>query len=269
MKRLVNRLGYYLKIYYLLVKFSILDILIFRINALIMGLAPIVWLATMILFLLTIFSRVKQLGGWNFWEIVFLTGTHEVIFLLTWTTFGQNLRNFIDEVRTGRFDWVLLKPISPRFLVSFKLLDFTAFGSFLNVIFVFLFSFTKLTRTINGWRLGGFVLLLFLAYWIAYFVYFIFASLVLFFINSRTFIDWIFDTTDFDRYPAEIYPLNVRVFLTFFLPILFFAYIPTAFLLEKLNWIYLPLGMVILFLLYFISHFIWQAGLKHYQSASS
>lgn len=269
MRPLVNRLKYYFRIFYFLTKFNVLDVLIFRINALIMGLAPIVWMATMILFLMTIFSGVKELGGWRFWEIVFLTGTHEIIFLLVWFTFGSNLRRFIEEVRTGRFDGVLLKPISPRFLASFRRLDFTAFGSFINVIFVFFFSLSKVVHELSWLRFAGFLLMLFLAYWIAYFIYFIFASLVLFFINSRTFVDLIFDTTDFDRYPAEIYPRRLRFVLTFFLPILFFAYIPTAFLLGKVGWVYVPLGLIIVLLLYLLSHFIWHSGLRHYQSASS
>lgn len=269
MRLLVNRFKYYLRILYSFIKFSLLDILIFRINALIMGLAPIVWLGTMILFLITIFSRVKQLGGWNFWEIVFLTGVHEVIFLLAWTTFASNLRTFIGDIQTGRFDQILLKPINPRFMVSFRFLDFTTFGSFLNVVFVFLFSFSRAVGRIDFMRLMGFMILLGVSYWICYFVYFIFASLALFFINVRIFLDWIFDLTDFDRYPAEIYPLTIRLFLTFFLPILFFAYVPTAFLLGKLNWSYVFISLLVLLFLYLISHFIWHRGLEHYQSASS
>jgi ABC-2 type transport system permease protein len=234
-----------------------------------MGLAPIIWLATMIVFLTTIFSKVKKLGGWDFWEIVFLTGTHEIIFLLVWTTYAQNLRRFINDVRWGRFDDLLLKPISPRFTASFRFLDLTTFGSFLNVVFVFIFSFSKVVEKIHLSRLMGFGFFLIISYWISYLVYFIFASLVLFFINSRAFIDLIFDTTDFDRYPAEIYPKSVRIFLTFFLPILFFAYIPTAFLLGKLGWIYLIFGVMILLVLSFLSRVIWRIGLRHYQSASS
>lgn len=269
MKRLVSKLKYYFRIYYFLSRFSILSVLIYRINALVIGLAPIVWLGTMLVFLATIFSKVKQLGGWSFWEIVFLTGVHEVIFLLVWTTFAPNLRRFIRGVRTGEFDQVLLKPINPRFLASFKSLDFSTFGSFVNTIFVFVYSFSKVQNMIDFTRLPGFLLFLIISFWIAYFIYFIFSSLALFLINSQTLFEWTFDLTDFDRYPAEIYHSWVRAFLTFFLPILFFAYFPTAFLLGKVGWNYLFLGVVVLFVLYFISHFIWQAGLRHYQSASS
>lgn len=269
MKQLANRLKYYLKIYFLLVKLSLVDILMFRINALIIGLAPIVWLATMIAFLMTLFSKIDTLGGWNFWEIVFLTGVHEVIFLLTWITFSQNLRVFVSEVQTGRFDQVLLKPTNPRFLVSFRLLDFTAIGGFVNALFVFFYSFNRAVGNAGFGRLLIFAFFLILAYWVTYLTYFIFASLALFFVKSEILIDWLFDTTDFDRYPAEIYPSGLRVFLTFFLPVLFFAYIPTAFLLGKVSWVYLPVGFLLALVLYFLSSYFWHTSLRRYQSASS
>jgi len=269
MKRLVNSLKFYLRLYQFLVKFSVMDILIFRTNALVMGLAPIFWMATMIVFLLTIFSGVKQLGGWNFWETVFLTGVHEVIFLLTWATVITNLRGFIDSVRTGKLDQVLLKPINPRFLVSFRSLDFTVIGSFFNVIFVFVFSLGKIWSNIEAGRVLGFILFIFLSYWMAYFIYFIFASLSLFFLNARTLLDWVFDTTDFDRYPADIYPPSVKIFFSFFLPVLFFAYFPTAFLLGKISAVYIIYALMVLVGLLVISHFVWHHGLKNYQSASN
>jgi len=269
MKQLVNKVKYYLKIYFFLVKLNVVGVLIYRVNPLIIGLAPFVWLATMLIFLATIFSRVKTLGGWNFWEIVLLSGVHEVIFLLTWATFLTNLRKFIDEVKTGRFDQILLKPISSRFLASFRNLDFTSVGGLLNAFFVFCFSLGKIIGEIHFLKIPGFLIFLLIAYFVCYFVYFIFTSLSLFFINSRTFIDWIFDVTDFDRYPAEIYTPRLRVFLTFFLPILFFAYYPTAYLLGKIGEGYLLIGLFLVIGLGLISHFLWHFGLRYYQSASS
>jgi len=269
MKQLANKFKRYLNIYYFLVRRSVIDILMFRINALVMGLAPIVWLGSMLIFLWTIFSKVNSLGGWNIWEVVFLTGVHEIIFLLTWATIMSNLRVFVNDVRVGKFDQVLLKPVNPRFLCSFAAIDFTVIGSVFNVIFVFFFSFSKLSIHFNFFRVAGFLVLLCFSYIIAYLVYFIFASLALFFINSRTLLDIVYELCDIDRYPAEIYPFSLRVFFTFFLPLFFFAYFPTAFLLGKVNAFYIFLAFLVASALFGISHLVWHWGLKNYQSASS
>lgn len=269
MKQLVSKIKRYLRIYWLLVRQSIIDILIFRINGLVLGLAPIFWMASMLVFLATIFSKVNNLGGWSAWEIVFLTGVHEMIYLLTWATIMPNLKNFTNEVRNGRFDQVLLKPISPRFLCSFKTVDFTVIGSVVNVLFIFFFSLSRVSFEHSIPKLGGFFLFLCLSYLIAYFIYFICASLSLFFINSRTLLDIIFELTETDRYPAEIYPTSLKTFLTFFLPILFFAYFPTAFLLGKISAVYIIYALLVAIVFGVVSHIVWRKGLKNYQSASS
>lgn len=269
MKQLVNKIKRYLRIYFFLVRRSIIDILIFRINGLVLGLAPIFWMTSMLVFLATIFSKVNNLGGWSAWEIVFLTGVHEMIFLLTWATIMPNLKNFTYEVKNGKFDQVLLKPISPRFLSSFKMVDFTVIGSVFNVIFVFFFSLSRISFEHSLLRIGGFFLFLCFSYLIAYFVYFICASLSLFFINSRTLLDIVFELTETDRYPAEIYPTAFKAFLTVFLPILFFAYFPTAFLLGKIGAVYIIYAFLIAIVFGIVSHLVWHRGLRNYQSASS
>lgn len=269
MKQLVSKIRHYLSIYLLLAKLSIETVFIYRINSLIMGLAPIIWMTAMLVFIGVIFSKVKELGGWNYWQVVFLTGVHEIIFLLTWSTIMVNLRTFVSDVKTGRSDQDFLRPINSRFFISFKTIDFTNIGSLVNVIVIFSYSLGKIVGQINIARFFGFFLLLAIAYFICYFVYLIFASFCLYFINARALLDWIFELTDFDRYPAEIYPVSVRAFLTFFLPILFFAYIPTSFLFGKIGGIYIVYGLIVIIGLYRISSFIWHKGLKNYQSASS
>jgi ABC-2 type transport system permease protein len=157
MKRLVSKVNRYLRLYYYLVRANVMEIIIFRVNTLIMGLGPIIWMATMIIMAVTIFAKVTSLGGWSFWEVIFLTGVHELIFILTWSTFLINLRTFVNDVRTGKVDQFFLKPVSARFLISFRGLDFTNIGSFINVIVIFAFSFSKVVEEIIFNRIIGFM----------------------------------------------------------------------------------------------------------------
>lgn len=269
MKRLVNRLFFYLRLYVCFVRFSIQDILVYRLNGLLFGVAPIVWMGTVLIFIATIFSKVKSLGGWTLWEVIFLTSIHELIFIFTWTTFVANLTSFTNEIRTGRLDLVLTKPVNPRFLISFRSFDFSVIGSFINALLIFVFSFTRAVEGIVFYKLIGFLILLIMAYWIVYYIYFFFACVSLFFASSRYLMDWIGELTDFDRYPAEIYSSWLRVLLLFFLPILFFAYVPTAYILGKVGEEYIIGGLFVLVALHLITTAIWRRGLRYYQSASS
>lgn len=269
MRQLVNKIFRYFKLYRYLVKFSFLDILAYRFNSLLMGVAPIIWLGTMLLFIKIIYGGIKELGGWGVWDLVFLTAVQEVIFIFSWVTFTYNLDRFTNEVKTGSLDFTLIKPINHRFLVSFRFLDFTQAFSVVNTLVVFVISWSHLHLTPEFWRLIGFIFLLIIGYWLVYCVHFILASLNLFFISAKDLGGIVGEMMDFGRYPIDIYQTWFKRFLLYFVPILFYAYIPTAFLLGKISGIYLLYAPFVLAVFYLISQFVWRAGLRRYQSASS
>ena len=269
MKRLVNSFIHHLKLYFILVRLSIMNVFIYRANSLFFGITPIIWMATSLIFISVIFSGTKELGGWTYWEVMLLLGIHELVFLGTWMLFADNLDKFVYDIRTGAFDRVLTKPVNHRFFISFGSIDLTAIGSLFNTILILSLSLSHLVIKVSFIKLVLFMISLLTAYAIVYLMYFIFSSLSLYFVNASTFSDWLLEATDFDRYPAEIYSRGFRQFLFLGLPILFFAYVPTAILLGKIPLIFAVYGLLIILWLYLISTIIWRTGLKHYQSASS
>jgi len=273
MKQLVNKLLHkifrYLRLYFLIAKTSVMSVFIYRANSLIFGITPIIWMLTSLVFITVIFGGVKEIGGWSFWEIMLLLGIHELVFLGTWMFFADNLDAFIFDVRTGAFDRTLVKPANHRFLVSFGAIDFTGIGSLLNTIVILSLAIPHVDIKISAVKIVLFLISLFSAYAITYLLYFSISCLSLFFVNAFTFSDWLLEATDFDRYPADIYSRGFRRFLFFGLPILFFAYVPTAILLGKIPDYFVGLGLLVILWLLIISTFLWRKGLKKYQSASS
>lgn len=269
MRLLASNLRRYLRLYFIFAKYSLVQTLVYRANSLIMAVTPIVWLLTTIVFVSIIFRGSKEIGGWNYWEVLFLLGIHELIFSLTWMTFNKNLHDFSFLIKQGTFDKNLLLPVNPRFLISFNSLDLTATGSLLNVLVMIFLSSRKLELNPSFIQIILFFSSLILSYITVYLVSFCIASLNLFFLNADIYLDWLLEMTDFDRYPAEIYGNFLRNFLFFVIPIMFFAYVPAGILLGKLPWYFVVFGAVINIWLYVISVFLWRRGLKNYQSASS
>jgi len=269
MKQLVSKIRRYLRLYFYFARFSLENILIYRINSLLIGLAPIIWMVTTIIFLSVIFKGTKEIGGWSFWELLLLTGVQEIIYLASWITFLGNLINFIYSVDSGKFDLTLLRPVNHRFLVSFGALDITSILSVVNSIVLVALSLINLKFKFSFNQVLLFLLGLIIAYLVIYLLSFIMASFSLFWIRGETFIRWLMETLDFDRYPAEIYSDWFKVFLLTFLPILFLGYVPTGILLGKVPKYFIFLGILIVFWLYLFSTFVWKKGLKHYQSVSS
>lgn len=269
MKQWVSKIRRYLRLYFHLAKFSMEGVLVYRINSLLIGLAPIVWMITAVIFFSVIFKGAKEIAGWSFWELMLLTGVQELVYLASWVTYWGNLIGFTYSVNLGKFDLTLLRPANHRFLVSFGSVDITSILSVVNSIVIVSLSLINLKLNVSFGQVSFFLLGLVIGYLIIYLLSFIFASSSLFWVRGETFIRWLLETLDFDRYPAEIYSDWFKVFLLTFLPILFLAYVPTAILLGKLPWYYVIFGLIIVFWLYAISTIVWRSGLRHYQSASS
>ncbi len=248
---------------------SVMSVFIYRTNSLLMSISPLVWMLTVITFISVLFSGTKEIGGWHYWETMFLLGIHELIFIGSWFLFIANLQTFNQEIGQGRFDRMLLRPINHRFLVSFNSVDLSLLGGLINALLVTLVALSHLVIKISVFKILIFLFSFLSSYVIVYLVYFCISTLSLFFINAETMSDWLLEATDFDRFPAEIYSNLFRNFLYFVIPILFFAYVPTAILLDKLPYYFAGLGILLLVWLCFLSTLLWKKGLKKYQSASS
>lgn len=267
---MIKKIKRYLKLYLYLTKFSVMSVLIYRLNSLIMGLTPVVWMLGTISFLFVIFSGSKEIAGWSFFEVMLLTGIHELLYLFGWLTFINNLHGFIHLVDQGKFDAILLKPVNHRFFVSFNSIDLSGvLGGLFNTLFLISFSLVKLRPDASINRILFSLVSLVISYLIFYLMIFLLSSLSLYWIKAETFVDWLLASTEFDRYPGELYDKGFRFFLSTFFPILFVSYVPTAVLLGKLSWHYVIFGLLLVVWLYTISTIIWRKGLRHYQGASS
>lgn len=269
MKPLAVRFYRYLHLYLTLVKMGLMEIFIYRPNALIMGFAPIVWMIFTIFSLSLIYSRTSAIAGWSFYDMVLLVGVNEVLFLLTWLTFVGNLREFVESIQTGYLDLFLIKPVSPRFLISFNRIDITAFGSLINAVFILGFAWKKLALKLSAVQILNFLVLLGCGYFIIYCLYFILASLSLWATKAEVLLDWLFEASEFGRYPEDIYKGWMKKVLLFIIPLLFFAYVPAASLLGRVTFSHTALAFLLVIFFFFASEVIWKKGLKQYQGASS
>jgi ABC-2 type transport system permease protein len=95
----------------------------------------------------------------------------------------------------------------------------------------------------------------------------IFASMSFHFTRSRAFSNLFFSTTDFARYPLDIFNPMVAVILTFVFPIAFISYYPAEVFLGKgLNMGLAYASPLVACIMVFVAHRFWKFGLKKYGS---
>jgi ABC-2 type transport system permease protein len=217
-----------------------------------------------------------DLGGWGVGEIAFLYGTVNLAFGLMDLVFsGFDPGYFGQQIRLGRLDQMLLRPVNITFQVFGSEFVLRRFGRILVGLAILLLSFSMLDIS---WSADKVILLLLT----------VFGQVVFFgglFIIGATITFWTVESIEVMNiftyggatliyYPMHIYPNWLRKFFTYILPGIFLNYYPALYILERSDpfgmqvftpWMAPLAGLVVLA----VAFKFWQFGLRHYQSTGT
>ncbi len=218
------------------------------------------------IFLGALLTTIPVVAGWNLWEVALLQAL--VIIprgLVEVFCDGQmRLRHIVNK---GDFDLLLVRPISPALLVVTQISNIHGLGT------VLLGSAILYLVTVNlnlVWTMGNLLFLL-----VSLLSSFVILSSINFITNcivfwdpaaDSTFTFLVNNTTEFAKFPIDIYGRSMQLFLTWIVPIAFISYYPGIVLLGRVDssWLsYLtPLAAIVTFL---IACIVWRLSLINYQ----
>ena len=223
-----------------------------------------------------VLQKFNNIAGWKLAEVAFLYGMVETAFGLMDMIFsGFDPQNFGRQIRLGRFDLFLLRPVN---------ITLQVFGSE--------FIIRRLGRIFQGLAVLGLAISLTGIRWTAFKLFYlpvVIASLVCFFgglfIIGATITFWTVESieviniftyggSELMAYPMTIYTDWMRRFFTFVVPAIFLNYYPALYFLEKPDPFHMPefvhflapaagIGMLLASLAF------WQFGIRHYQSTGT
>lgn len=221
-------------------------------------------------FLLIVFSRLPALHGWSFAEMVFLYG-FSLVPMGVFNVLSWNIWQFPDRyLIEGRFDRVLLRPVSPIFQVLFESFRLESLESTATGLFAVVWASRRL-----GISFGPLDIVLFLVWAVCgaaiYLAIFIGLTATSFWIEDRIGISPpVFNLMQFGRYPITIYDSWVRFALSFVIPFAFASFYPTARFLARQEFMRefwaVPLVAALSFAL---ALSVWRTGVARYHSTGS
>jgi ABC-2 type transport system permease protein len=258
-----------LKLITTFLKVNIQQELAYRADALINALLSLMWLGWELLSLQIIFSNTATLAGWGPGELIALLGVWRLVNTLMIALIWPNTEKFNASVRDGSLDYTLLQPASSQFLVSFsRIVVWRVWDIALAVTLIGAGIRMSGAGALAG-NVAGFLLLTISGTLIIYSLWIVLISLTFWFVkfdNSVTILQALMDS---GRYPATVYPVWLRVIVTFVIPIAVATTVPLQALRGELGWpqVLLFLGISAASLL--ISAAVWKAGVRRYSGASS
>lgn len=241
----------------------------YRVNFWISLLQALLNLGTGVIGLGVIFSQVETIRGWAFADTLALMGVFLIVSALRGLFIGPGMETVAglgQEVMTGGFDFVLIRPVHTQFLVTFRTWR--------------LFSLVDLAlgAGVLAWSLQGsgvepaalllFGVALLAAVLVVYAV--LLAMTALTFWSPGLMLNWVFDAVfQLARYPVSIYPPWLRFILTWCVPVGVMTTIPAQAITGQNVFGPVMGGLGAALTLTAGASWLFSRGLRRYGSASS
>lgn len=260
----------YSKIWILQLKNGLMQRMAFKENFFFLSIAVFLQLVLIVTFAKVIFGFFDNIAGWSFEQVMVIIASYVIIEGLLWATCGY-LSGMDDNIRRGRLDQFLVKPIDVQFSISVGRADPE---DWIRVITGFILLFVSIQGL--GFSSGFLLNLLFYlitminSLLIIYGLLLAVKTLLFWLINAHSLRYLVENVTRMSQYPTDIFfHRSVRILFSTVIPIAFIATVPAKILIHgpKLDLIFYSCLLAVVFFIGSRKFFLY--GLKHYSSASS
>jgi ABC-2 type transport system permease protein len=259
----------YLRLFAIQLRISVASAMAYRANFLIEGVMSIAWSALTLLPLIVLFGERSEVAGWDAASALVVMGYFLGVRAVLDGMISPSLVDLVEKIRTGSFDYVLLKPVDAQATVSasryepWKVFDLAA------ALAVVIYAFVRRGEPpgAGDLALGG---ALFVSGVIATYALWILCAAASFWVvrldNLMYLLAAIFDTA---RWPVHVFASGWRLLFTFVIPVAVMTTYPAMALLGQLDAATAAASAGGSLLLLAISRAVWRTAIRSYTSASS
>ena len=241
----------------------------YRTDTIVNILLNLMWLGWELLGLSIIFNNTETIGGWGFGELIGLLGVFRLVHTLMMALIWPNTEKFNQSIRDGSMDYTLLQPVNSMFLVTFSRITIWRFWDLILSAVLIAIGLRMSGSTTTALDVVVFFLLTVSGAIVIYSLWIVLIALTFWFTKFDNNVTILQALLDAGRYPVTVYPVWLRIIVTFVVPIAVATTVPLQGLRGDLD-----LGRVLMFVLIGIASFVvasqvWKRGLKQYSGASS
>lgn len=217
----------------------------------------------------TIFSNTRSLAGWGPFEMLALLGVFRIMTGVIGLAIAPNMRLIMEEIRDGKLDYILLKPVSDQFYVSFRRLAVWRLADLVLGAILITFAMVKLAASFSPAVLLAFLILLAAGVTIIYSFWLVLGTLA-FWLTRVTNMEMVFwNIFEAGRYPVDIYRPWVRWGLTFIVPLAFLTTFPAGALVGKTPLVGMAGAVLVAGIALIGASAFWRFGVSRYSGASA
>ena len=258
-----------LKVLSSLLKINVQMSLAYRADTIINILLNLMWLGWELLSLSIIFNNTTTIGGWGFPELVALLGVFRLVNTMMIALIWPNTEKFNQSIRDGSMDCTILQPVNSMFLVSFSRITVWRAWDLMLAIVLISVGIHLSGDSVTLLQILSFILLAISGVIVIYSLWIVLIALTFWFTKFDNNVTIMQALLDSGRYPVTVYPVWMRIIVTYIIPIAVATTVPLQALRGELNLSRILIFVGIGIASFLVASLVWKAGLKRYSGASS
>lgn len=258
-----------LRVIWAYLRLSMLNEFQYRANLVIQLFNSSLELAIGIAGLALVFLHTESLAGWNANELLIVVGVYTLIAGLLQLIIQPNMERLLEGVHEGTLDFTLIKPEDAQILISFTEIRIWRLVDVVLGIGVITYAAEQLGERIGPAQAAAFALVLICGGLIVYSFWLAISTTSFWVIRMWAFFELFQSLYQAGRWPVGIYPVWLRLGLTFLVPVAFAVTVPAEALTFRLTSQTLLLAVAMAIVALVGSRQFWKFGLKHYSGASA
>lgn len=241
----------------------------YRVDFLLHGAMELVWIALMLLPLLILYDGRSEVAGWDrsaaYVLMAYFIGLRSVLECMV----NPSLIDLVERIRSGAFDYTLLKPIDAQWMVSTSRFEpWRALGAVVAIgLLVYAFVLRGAPPSVGEAAAG---IGLFISGALAMYSIWIVCAAAAFWVGRLDNLIFLLGSVfDVARWPVQVFRGLWRVFFTFVIPVALMTTYPAMAMLGRLDGRTAAAAIGGALVMVGLSRAVWRAAIASYTSASS
>ena len=239
----------------------------YRLNFVFAALSSLGGLAGSLFSLFLFYRKGYNFQGWKWQEALIVVGIFTFLEGFSSTFLASNLNRIVKHVQDGTLDFVLLKPISSQFWLSFHSFSLWGLPDMVFGLAIVLYAGSLLGVGVGAYLFSAIPILFGVT--IIYSLWFILGATSIWFTKIYNITEVLRGLLAAGRFPIGAYPATYRFFFTFVIPVAFLTTVPAQTLLGRGDPVWIAGGGCLAVVQLLVSNYFWRFALRFYTSASS
>jgi viologen exporter family transport system permease protein len=241
----------------------------YRANLLLSLIEEVVIVITSMAAVLILYSHTGDINGWSLGQMIVLLGVFYLVQGAQGVVFETSFERFMEHVRMGTLDFILIKPVDSQFMISVRHIQIPQVGQIVLGCLVLGVGIVQVGEGVGAFEAVSFPITLVCGLLLVYNLLLVLSTLSFWFVRVDNLLAIFWSFMDAGRFPVDVYPGWLRITLSTVVPIGVAVTVPAQAIAGRQDW----LGLVAMVggtvaTSWFASWF-WRRGLRSYTGASA